>query len=53
MVHRLQLLQRNFAETSDGSVTVDDGLSKAVEVISTFREFSKPGSVAGRLAAVI
>jgi hypothetical protein len=29
MVHHLQLLQRNFAEISDWSATVEDGLSKA------------------------
>jgi Nuclease-related domain len=29
MVHHLQLLQRNFAETSDWSATVEDGLPKA------------------------
>jgi hypothetical protein len=29
MVHHLQLLQRNFAETSEWSATVEDGLPKA------------------------
>jgi hypothetical protein len=29
MVHYLQLLQRNFAEISDWSATVEDGLTKA------------------------
>jgi len=29
MVHGLQVFQRNFAETSDWSATVEDGLSKA------------------------
>ena len=47
MVHHLQLLQRNFAETSDWSATIEDGLAQSrLSIISMFREFSKRGSSA-------